>query len=195
MSAAVTITEVGLRDGLQSLSDVLPVEDKITFANRLISAGVRRLEATSFVSPRAVPQLADAEELVAGIDRVEGLVVEALVPNQRGGERAAGVDVWVAFMSVSETHSQANSNCSVDEAFARIRPLPVMAGEVGATVTAALALLAGHRALAGHVAGLAAVITRRSSSAATATAATATPDADERNALHAAWMPLISVVG
>jgi hydroxymethylglutaryl-CoA lyase len=140
VSAAVTITEVGLRDGLQSLSDVLPVEDKITFANRLISAGVRRLEATSFVSPRAVPQLADAEELVAGIDRVEGLVVEALVPNQRGGERAAGVDVWVAFMSVSETHSQANSNCSVDEAFARIRPLPVMAGEVGATVTAALAV-------------------------------------------------------
>lgn len=140
MSAPVTITEVGLRDGLQSLPDVLPVEDKIMFANRLIGAGVRRLEATSFVSPRAVPQLADAEALVAGIDRVDGLVVEALVPNRRGGERATGVDVWVAFMSVSEAHSQANSNCSVDEAFARIRPLPAMAAEVGATVTAALAV-------------------------------------------------------
>ncbi|MEM7268427.1 MAG: hydroxymethylglutaryl-CoA lyase [Pseudomonadota bacterium] len=140
MSKTVTITEVGLRDGLQSLPDVLPVAEKIAFANRLVGAGVRRLEATSFVSPRAVPQLADAEDLIAGIERVDGLVLEALVPNQRGGERAAGVDVWVAFMSASELHSQANSNCAVDEAFERIRLLPTMAAEVGASVTAALAV-------------------------------------------------------
>ena len=140
MSQAVTITEVGLRDGLQSWPDIVPVAQKIEIANRLIAAGLRRLEATSFVSPRAVPQLADAEALIAGIERPDGMVIEALVPNQRGGERAANVDVWVAFMSVSETHSRANSNCSVDEAFNRIRPLPNMAAQAGASVTAALAV-------------------------------------------------------
>lgn len=140
MSQAVTITEVGLRDGLQGWPNIVPVEQKIEIANSLIKAGVRRLEATSFVSPRAVPQLADAEALIAAIERPDGMVVEALVPNQRGGERAANVDVWVAFMSVSETHSRANSNCSVDEAFERIRPLPEMAKQAGASVTAALAV-------------------------------------------------------
>ncbi|MEO1043766.1 MAG: hydroxymethylglutaryl-CoA lyase, partial [Pseudomonadota bacterium] len=140
MSKAVTITEVGLRDGLQSWPDIVPVAQKIEIANRLIAAGVRRLEATSFVSPRAVPQLADAEALIAGVERPDGMVIEALVPNQRGGERAADVDVWVAFMSVSETHSRANSNCSVDDAFERIRPLPEMAAQAGASVTAALAV-------------------------------------------------------
>lgn len=140
MSQTVTITEVGLRDGLQGWQDLVPVAQKIEIANSVIAAGVRRLEATSFVSPRAVPQLADAEALIAGIERTDDLVIEALVPNQRGGERAEGVDVWVAFMSVSETHSRANSNCSVDEAFERIRPLPAMAAEAGASVTAALAV-------------------------------------------------------
>ncbi|MEO1024351.1 MAG: hydroxymethylglutaryl-CoA lyase [Pseudomonadota bacterium] len=140
MSANAIITEVGLRDGLQGIPIILPVARKIEIANRMVDAGIRRLEATSFVSPRAVPQLADAEQLVAGIERVDGLVIEALVPNQRGGERAAGVDVWVAFMSVSEAHSQTNSNCSLEDAFERLRPLPAMAAEIGASVTAALAV-------------------------------------------------------
>jgi hydroxymethylglutaryl-CoA lyase len=140
VSQAVTITEVGLRDGLQGWPNLVPVAQKIEIANSLIKAGVRRLEATSFVSPRAVPQLADAEALIAGIASTNELVIEALVPNQRGGERAAGVDVWVAFMSVSETHSRANSNSSVDEAFERIRPLPELAAQAGALVTAALAV-------------------------------------------------------
>lgn len=140
MISKVVITEVGLRDGLQSIPKVLPVEHKIEVVKQMVAAGVRRLEATSFVSPRAVPQLADAEQLIGGIPRVDDLVIEALVPNQRGAERAAGVDVWVAFMSASETHSRANSNCSVDESFNRISPLPTMAAEVGATVTAALAV-------------------------------------------------------
>jgi len=140
VSQAVTITEVGLRDGLQGWPNLVPVAQKIEIANSLIKAGVRRLEATSFVSPRAVPQLADAEALIAGIASTNELVIEALVPNQRGGERAAGVDVWVAFMSVSETHSRANSNSSIDEAFERIRPLPEMAAQAGALVTAALAV-------------------------------------------------------
>ena len=136
----IEITEVGLRDGLQNEAAFFPTADKIAMANRLIAAGIRRLEATSFVSPRAVPQLADAEELIAGIDRVDGLTLEALVPNARGGERAAGVDIWVTFMSASETHSEANSNCPMDEAFNRIRPLPNLAAQSGATVSAALAV-------------------------------------------------------
>ena len=138
----ITVTEVGLRDGLQNEAEFFPTDKKIALANRLIDAGVRRLEATSFVSPKAVPQLADAEELVSGLNRTEGLVVEALAPNERGGTPAAavGVDVWVAFMSVSEQHSLANSNSSVAQAFDRIRPLPALAAESGAVVSGALAV-------------------------------------------------------
>ncbi len=138
----ITVTEVGLRDGLQNEAEFFPTDKKITLANRLINAGVRSLEATSFVSPKAVPQLADAEDLINGLDRTEGLVVEALAPNERGGSRAAsvGVDVWVAFMSVSEKHSLANSNSSVDQAFDRIKPLPALAARSGAVVSGALAV-------------------------------------------------------
>jgi len=87
-------------------------------------------------------QLADAEKLIIGLESTKDLVVEALVPNERGGIRAAGVgvDVWVAFMSASERHSLANSNSSVDDAFERIRPLPALAVESGAEVSGALAV-------------------------------------------------------
>ncbi len=138
----ISITEVGLRDGLQNEPVFFPTEKKIALANRLIATGIRRLEATSFVSPKAVPQLSDAEVLLAELERPEDLIIEALVPNARGGERAAsaGADVWVAFMSASQTHSEANSNTSVEQAFDRIRPLPELAAQAGASVTGALAV-------------------------------------------------------
>ncbi|MEL7049004.1 MAG: hydroxymethylglutaryl-CoA lyase, partial [Pseudomonadota bacterium] len=137
-----TITEVGLRDGLQGVADFLPTAKKIDIANRVIAAGMPRIEATSFVSPKAVPQLADAEDMIAGLKRTDGLVIEALAPNERGGKRAAsaGVDVWVAFLSASEKHSIANSNASIAESFDRIKPLVALASENNATVAAAIAV-------------------------------------------------------
>ncbi len=140
MTSDVTITEVGLRDGLQNQATYLPTELKMEVGKGLIKAGIKRLEATSFVSPRAVPQLADAEALIKALKQENKIVLEALVPNQRGGERAAEVDIWVAFISASEKHCYANSNCSISEAFERIRVLPNMASQVGAKVAAAIAV-------------------------------------------------------
>ena len=140
MTSEVTITEVGLRDGLQNQTKHLSTDHKIKVGSGLIKAGIKRLEATSFVSPRAVPQLADAEALVKKLKQNNEIILEALVPNQRGGERATDVDIWVTFISASEKHSLANSNCSISEAFERISVLPKMAAQVGAKVAAAIAV-------------------------------------------------------
>lgn len=138
----ISITEVGLRDGLQNEAEFFPTAHKTALANLLIASGVRHLEVSSFVSPRAVPQLADAEELIEQLEKPDDLVLRALVPNERGAERAAhtGVDVWVTFMSASEKHSLANSNVSMDAAFERIKPLPAMAAQCNAKVCASLAV-------------------------------------------------------
>lgn len=136
------ITEVGLRDGLQNEPNFLATEKKSDIANRVIAAGVSRIEATSFVSPKAVPQLADAEDMIAGINRKDDLIIEALAPNKRGGLRAASanVDVWVAFLSASEKHSLANSNASIADAFERIVPMVQLAEDQNASITAAIAV-------------------------------------------------------
>jgi len=86
----VTIWEVGARDGLQNEDQIVPVEVKIEFLDRLADAGLTVLEATSFVHPDWVPQLADAEELLAGLARRDGVSYPVLVPNERGLDRAAG---------------------------------------------------------------------------------------------------------
>ena len=101
----VSVIDVGPRDGLQSEPNWVSSEDKIELINGLIDAGIRHLEVTSFVSPRAVPQMRDAAEVLAGIDRSKGAVLTALVPNARGAERAveAGIDAMVVFMSASGT--------------------------------------------------------------------------------------------
>ena len=121
----VELTEVSPRDGLQSESVHVSVADKIALVERAIDVGLKRFEVTSFVSPRAVPQLADAERVMEGLQEAEGIVFQALVPNMRGAERAArtGVHEWVCFLSATESHSRANSNCSVDDAIARLVPV------------------------------------------------------------------------
>lgn len=113
----VHITEVGPRDGLQNEKTLLSTSEKAELVWALVAAGVREFEVTSFVSPRAVPALADAAELVAELKDIEGVHFSALVPNQRGAERAleAGVDSVVLFVSASESHNAKNVNCSVDE--------------------------------------------------------------------------------
>ncbi|MFZ2737514.1 MAG: hydroxymethylglutaryl-CoA lyase [Burkholderiaceae bacterium] len=119
-SRFVLVTEVGTRDGFQAETQFIPTQTKAEVLNALIAAGVTSFESTSFVSPRAVPQLADAAELMALVQRKPGVRLTALVPNARGAERAAAakVDMMACFVSASETHCQANLNKSIDAALA-----------------------------------------------------------------------------
>ncbi|MGZ4677636.1 MAG: hydroxymethylglutaryl-CoA lyase, partial [Acidimicrobiia bacterium] len=116
---AVEIGEVGPRDGLQNEATV-PVADRIRLIDALSSTGLRRIEAVSFVSPAAIPPMAGAAEVMAGITRRPGVVYRALVPNVKGAELAlaAGVDEIEIVVSASETHNRKNVKRSVAESFA-----------------------------------------------------------------------------
>lgn len=141
----VLVTEVGTRDGFQSEADFIPTEVKADLINRLIAAGVRSFEATSFVSPRAVPQMADAAEVMARIERRPGVRLTALVPNARGAERAAAakVDMMASFVSASETHCQANLNKSIDAALADFVEFAPIAQRFGIALRGAVACAFG----------------------------------------------------
>lgn len=117
----VKIVEVGPRDGLQNESVFVPTPVKIEFINYLSQTGLKYIEAGSFVSKARIPQLADGEEVFAGIERDAGIDYSALVPNVKGLERAAAshVSSIAIFASASESFSQKNINCSIDESFAR----------------------------------------------------------------------------
>ncbi len=140
-----SVIEVGPRDGLQSEPDFVPTEEKIALVNGLIDAGIRHLEVTSFVSPRAVPQMRDANEVLSGIDRTKGAVLTALVPNKRGAERAieAGVDAMVVFMSASESHNRKNVNRSREESLAGFGEVCRVAEASGTAVYGAIATAFG----------------------------------------------------
>ncbi|TDR57034.1 hydroxymethylglutaryl-CoA lyase [Halomonas ventosae] len=116
----VQVTEVGPRDGLQNEPLLLPTADKAGLVRALAAAGVTQFELTSFVSPRAVPALADAAELVSAVRGIPDLHLSALVPNLRGAERAmeAGVDSVVLFVSASATHNAKNVNCRIEDSLA-----------------------------------------------------------------------------
>lgn len=117
MGKMVEITEVGLRDGFQAEAKFISTADKISLANALADAGVKRIEFSSFVAPKAIPQLRDAGDVLAGIERKPGVTLAALVPNKRGALNAAeaGVDEMVVFLSASESHNLKNVNKSVAE--------------------------------------------------------------------------------
>ena len=104
------IQEVVTRDGFQAESSFIPSVDKIALINRLSQAGYAKIEVTSFTSPKAIPMLADAEEVMSKIERVPGVEYTVLIPNLKGAERAlrVGVDEFNLVMSVSETHNQSN---------------------------------------------------------------------------------------
>ena len=120
MTERIFIHDVVARDGFQIEPDWIPTERKIEIIDRLSQTGVAKIEATSFVSPKAVPQLRDAAEVMAGIRRNPEVTYVALVPNARGAERAlaADVDEVVLVVSASETHNRANVRRSVAESFA-----------------------------------------------------------------------------
>jgi hydroxymethylglutaryl-CoA lyase len=121
----VALYEVGPRDGLQNEPERVPTPEKLRLIDRLGAAGLRRIEVTSFVSPRWIPQLADAEMVANGVAARPGVRFSALVPNLQGYERfrATGLPVAALFLSVSETHNRKNVNCSVGEAIERFRPV------------------------------------------------------------------------
>ncbi len=131
LPAAVEITEVGPRDGFQSLTQLIPTQQKVDFINRLIAAGVPRIEVASFVSPHALPQMADAADVIAQLHRDKSSLLVALVPNQHGALNAvaAGVDQLAVFVSASETHNQKNVN----------RPIAASLQELAAVADIALA--------------------------------------------------------
>ncbi len=132
----VSIFEVGPRDGLQNEPRPIPASRKIALVDALSAAGLRRIEVTSFVSPRAVPQLADAAKVMAGISRRPGTRYAALVPNLKGWEaaEAAGADMVAVFASASEGFSRANINCTVEESLARFAPVLEAARAAGIPV-------------------------------------------------------------
>ncbi|MFJ2603592.1 MULTISPECIES: hydroxymethylglutaryl-CoA lyase [unclassified Streptomyces] len=136
LPARVRIHEVGARDGLQNEKAVVPTEVKAEFVRRLADAGLTTIEATSFVRPEWVPQLADAERLFPLVREVSGVELPVLVPNQRGLERALalGADRIAVFASATETFAKANLNRTLDESLALFEPVVRRAKDAGAWV-------------------------------------------------------------
>jgi hydroxymethylglutaryl-CoA lyase len=132
----VSLVEVGARDGLQNEKQNVPTDTKIALIERLAATGLRRLEATSFVSPKWVPQMADAAAVMARLPQDPALAFSVLTPNLQGFEAAlaAGAREVAVFAAASEAFSQRNINCTIDESLARFRPVMVAAHEAGVRV-------------------------------------------------------------
>ena len=125
MPARVRIVEVGARDGLQNEKTFVATADKIALIERLADCGLKSIEATAFVSPKWVPQMADAVEVYSGLRRKPGVRYPVLVPNLQGYERArsVGVEEIAVFTAASEAFNRKNTNASIDESIERFRPV------------------------------------------------------------------------
>ena len=132
----IKMVEVGPRDGLQNEPDTVSTAVKIELIDRLSGAGLRAIEAGSFVSPERVPQMADTAEVLAGINRQPGVIYGVLTPNMKGFDRAleAKADEIAVFAAASETFSRKNINCSIDESIERFRPVTEAARAAGIPV-------------------------------------------------------------
>ena len=132
----VIVYEVGPRDGLQNEAGIVSTKHKIALIDLLSETGLRYIEATSFVSPKWVPQMADATDVMAGITRKHGVTYAALTPNMKGLETAlsAGVDEVAIFGSASESFSQKNINCSIAESLERFAPVAKAAIDAGVSL-------------------------------------------------------------
>ncbi|MPY84102.1 MAG: hydroxymethylglutaryl-CoA lyase [Actinophytocola sp.] len=151
------IIEVGPRDGLQNEDTVLPVETKVGFIERLIAAGARRIEAVSFVHPRRVPQMADAEDVMASVPRPAGVSYAGLVLNRRGVERAldAGVDEVNAVVVATDTFGKRNQGTTTEEGVRVWSEIAGLARDAGVPATVTIAAAFGcpfeGAVSAGHV--------------------------------------------
>lgn len=132
----VTLFEMGARDGLQNESEIVPTENKVQFIDLLSQTGLRWIEATSFVSPKAIPQLADAADVFARIRKAPGVRYPVLVPNLKGYERAksAGADAVAVFTAASEAFTKRNINMTIDESIDVFRDVVRAAKDDGAWV-------------------------------------------------------------
>jgi hydroxymethylglutaryl-CoA lyase len=141
----VRIVEVGPRDGLQNEAQPVPASVKIELIDRLSDAGLPVIEATAFVSPKWVPQMADNAEVMAGIRRKPGVVYPVLVPNRKGLDAAiaAGAEEIVVFGAASESFSKRNTNCSIDEGLARFAEVAEEALKHGLRVRGDLSVCLG----------------------------------------------------
>jgi hydroxymethylglutaryl-CoA lyase len=138
LPSSVSIREVGPRDGFQNEPEVIPTGEKVRLIDCLSNTGLRRLEVTSFVRPDVIPQLSDAEEVLASITRTEGVSYTVLIPNERGLERGIALmeeagtrlfDEVNLFLSASETHNRKNVNRSVEESLAGLERVVARARE------------------------------------------------------------------
>jgi hydroxymethylglutaryl-CoA lyase len=134
----VSVYEVSPRDGLQNEPIIVPLVGKVQLLEALVAAGLKRIEATSFVSPKWVPQLADAGDLIAALPKIDGVTFSALVPNAKGLERAleVGLPEIAVFLSASETHNKMNVNKSVDATLDVFQDIVPPALEAGVKVRA-----------------------------------------------------------
>jgi hydroxymethylglutaryl-CoA lyase len=144
----VTLVEVGPRDGLQNEASPVAAAQKIELVHRLQAAGLKEIEATSYVSPKWVPQMADNAEVMAGIRRAAGVRYSVLTPNMKGLEAAladpaARPDEVVVFAAASEAFSHKNINCSIAESVERFRPVVAAAHEAGIKVRGAISCAVG----------------------------------------------------
>jgi hydroxymethylglutaryl-CoA lyase len=145
LPSRVRIVDVGPRDGLQNEKTLVPTDVKVELVERLADAGVPCIEATSFVSPKWVPQMADAADVMARIRRRPGVVYSVLVPNMKGfeGALAASVDEVVVFGAASEAFSQRNINCSIAESIERFAPVVQAAHAAGIKARGAISVALG----------------------------------------------------
>jgi hydroxymethylglutaryl-CoA lyase len=136
LPAAVQLVEVGPRDGLQNEKQAITVETRIGLIDRLAAAGARRIEAGSFVNPKAIPQMASSAEVFAGLKRSDAVCYSALTPNLQGFERAleAGANEVAVFAAASEAFSQKNINCSIEQSLQRFEPVMQAAANAGIPV-------------------------------------------------------------
>lgn len=141
----VTVVEVGPRDGFQMETAFIPTKTKIELINALIGCGIRRMEVTSFVSPKAIPQMRDAAEVLAGAVRSQIIHLTALVPNPKGAENAAraGVDEMIIFVSATESHNQSNVSRTIEESLAGFEIVMKIAREADIPVRGSVAVAFG----------------------------------------------------
>jgi len=145
LPSKVKLVDVGPRDGLQNEKGAVPAAVKIELVHRLQDAGLTEIEVTSFVSPKWVPQMADAAEVMAGIHRKPGVRYSVLTPNMKGFEAAvlSRPDEIVVFAAASEAFSQRNINCSIAESIERFRPVVAAAREKNIRVRGAISCTVG----------------------------------------------------
>lgn len=145
LPSKVIICEVAPRDGFQAESEWIPTEEKVRIVRELIRTGVQSIEITSFVHPKAIPQLKDAEEVVRQVQDIEGTKFRALVPNVKGAQRAidAGIKKLKLMLSATDSHSLSNANCLVKEAQDGFLPIVELAEKHGVKVGGSISVMFG----------------------------------------------------